>query len=343
MKPLFKIVFLLLVPAFIGLVSCKRNLAEKEAIASVDKISLTYGNERIFHTFTITNSGEQNLSYLIDEQIDWLEVLSNPSGQIQGNSFLEVTCRVSRVGLPRNNYQGVLNVNTGAGDFTIDVFMMVDMFAITFINPVFSTIELIADTVDFAGANAALKRNIGAGDSVQFGFFSLPSMVAYYGQTYGTYTDGSQLGLTMEWEGLSQLANIQKPRFVMDISKAYFHLSIINTFQILTPLFINPGTPFEKIENIFISQSPIPQPIGYYQALGNTSIRAFVAGSSSSVTWSNNNHFTLSDSVNQSVVVASYNSDTIPKKAGIIPKYLTKSRFSSDGYGTLIRITGKEK
>jgi hypothetical protein len=343
MKPLYKIVLLLIVSALIAAVACKRNFEEADAFALVDKISLSYGNERIFNTFTITNTGQQNLNYLIDEELEWLEVMTATTGNIEGNTALEVTCRVTRSGLARNNYHGVVNVKTGTGDFSIDVFMMVDMFPVTFINPVFSTIELFADTVEFSGTNAALHRNIGAGDSVQFGFFSRPALMAYYGQTSGMYTDSTQLGLTMEWNGSRQIGNIEQPRFVMDISKAYFHLSIINTFQVLTPLFINPGTQFEIIENIFIPQNTLPQPIGYYQALGNTSIRALVAGSSSSVTWSNNNHFTLSDTVNQSVVVASYNSDTIPKKSGFIPEIITQSHNLSDGYGTLIRISGKEK
>jgi hypothetical protein len=322
--------------------SCKRNFAETDAFAVVDKISLTYGNERIFHTFTITNTGEKNLNYLIDEDIEWLEIASNPSGQIPGNSYLEVTCRVSRTGFSRNNYQGVINVKTGTGDFTIEVFMMVDMFAVTFINPVFSTIELFFDTIEFQGNEAPFRRLIGTADSIQFGFFSKPAVAAYYGQTSGRYADSSQLGLAMEWKGSQILTNIQNPRFSLNISKAYFHLSILNTFQVLTPLFVNPGTPFEKIENIYISQSPLPQPIGYYQALGNTSIRAFVAGSSSTVTWSNFNHFTLSDTINQSVLVASYNSDTIPQKSVSLPPRLNHLTVVCDD-NQVIRILGHEK
>jgi hypothetical protein len=343
MKPFYKIAFVLLVSALIAVVACKRNFEQADAFAVVDKISLSYGNERIFNTFTITNTGQQNLNYLVEEEMEWLEVMTAPTGIIEGNTALEITCRVSRSGLARNNYQGVVNVKTGTGDFSIDVFMMVDMFPVTFINPVYSTIGLFADTVEFAGNNATWYRNIGAGDSVQFGFFSRPTLIAYYGQTSGMYTDSTQLGLTMEWNGSRQIGNIEQPRFVMDISKAYFHLSIINTFQVLTPLFINPGTQFETIENIFIPPSALPMPIGYYQALGNTSIRALVSGSSSSVTWSNNNHFTLSDSLNQSVVVASYNSDTIPKKSGFIPEIILQSHNLSEGYGTLIHISGKAK
>ncbi len=342
MKSLHKFLLVLIIPVLFA-AACKRNFTQSEAFAVVDKISLNYGNERIFNTFTITNTGEKSLNYLIEEEIEWLEVMSGNTGSVAGKSSIEITCRVSRIGFLRNNYQGIINILTGTGEFSIDVFMMVDMFPVTFINPVFSTIELFVDTIDFSGTNANWFRKIGIGDSAQFGFYNKPARIAYYGQTYGTYSDNSQLGLLMEWNGSRLLNNIDNPRFVMDISKAYFHLSIINTFQILTPLFINPGTQFEIVENIFIAQSPLPQPIGYYQALGNTSIRALVAGSSSSVTWSNNNHFTLSDTVNQSVVVASFNSDTIPKKSVFVPDIFTKPVDYNADYGTLIYIRGVEK
>jgi len=346
-KLMKSVISIFLVSAILGTIflsaSCKRSFSKKEAFALVDKISLSYGNNRIFNTFTITNAGDEALNYFVDEQIDWLEVASNKVGKVPGNSSLEITCRVSRVGLPQNNYYGLINIQTPTGNFRIEVFMMVDMFPVTFINPVFSTIAILVDTVEFQGANADFKRMIGTGDSTQFGFFAKPALIAYYCQTSGRYSDSTQLGLLMEWKGSRLLNNIPNPRFSLDISKAYFHLSIINTFQVLTPLIVNPGTPFEVLENIYISQSAIPQPIGYYQALGNSSIRAFIPGSSSSITWSNNNHFVLPETINQSVVVASYNSDTITKKMSPIPFKVISNLHMTIDSERIIRLFAEEK
>lgn len=296
---------------------CTKKLDNTAASAVLDKISIHYGNDRIYNGFTLGNTGEENLSYQVIEEIPWLEV-ANPNGQVSGKSSIAVTCVATRTGLPQGNYSGKLTVMTSSEDFTLDIYMNVNMFLVTFINPVHTTINLRFDTVLISPDTSRISRNIGKNDSVQFGFFQPPDVITYYAQTSGRYTDSTQLGLLMEWEGQQFINQPEMPRYSLDISKAFFHLSIINANQVLSPLYVNAGSQFEMIENIFVFQSSEPLPIGYYHALENTVIRAFVAGESSTITWSNNGQFELPFTINQAVVIDTYSNDTIKKKAAVL-------------------------
>lgn len=320
--------------------SCRKKTSDTEAFAVLDKIALNYANNRIYNEFTLSNTGQKTLSYQVDEQIDWLEV-TNPIGELAGRSDIDIVCKVNRSGLPKNNYSGKIYLYTNNGDFTIDVYMMVDMYLVTFINPVFTTIALKIDTLIFSTDTNLYAKNIGKNDSAQFGFFSRPELVTYFAQTSGRYTDSTQLGLTMTWEGQKILNGLQTPRLFLDISKAYFHLSIINNNQVLNPLYVNAGTPYEFLENIYVYQSSDPLPIGYYHALANTLIRAYVAGASTSVTWSNGGQFTLPFTINQSVVIDTYSNDTIKKKSYQITNQAFNLQNISRNYGDVINIFSK--
>jgi len=317
--------------------SCRKKTSDTEAFAVLDKIALNYANTRIYNELTLSNTGQKTLSYQVNEEIDWLEI-TNPMGELDGRSNVEIVCKVNRTGLPKNNYSGKINLYTNNGDFTIDVYMMVDMYLVTFINPVFTTIALKIDTLLFSTDTNLYAKNIGKNDSAQFGFFSPPELVTYYAQTSGRYTDSIQLGLSMTWEGQKSLSGLQTPRLFLDISKAYFHLSIINNNEVLNPLYINAGTPYEFLENVFVYQSSDPLPVGYYHALANTLIRAYVAGASSSVTWSNGGQFTLPFTINQSVIIDTYSNDTIKKKSYPIASQYFDQQEISRNYGDVIDL-----
>lgn len=321
----------------LSVTSCRKNSFQADAFAVVDKVSLSFGNIRIYNGFEITNTGDKSLNYQIDEQIDWLEI-SNPTGQVAGNSSTEITCKVSRTGLPQQNYHAVIAVNTSTGSFTIDVFMMVDMYLLTFINPVFTTINLKIDTTLSTTDTSLFTRRIGKNDSIQFGFFTPPGLVVYYAQTFGQYTDSTQLGLKMEWKGNKFLENLENPRLFLDVSKAYFHLSIMNVFEVLNPLFVNAGSQYEFIENIFIYQSSNAFPIGYYHAFNNTTIRAYIVGSSSALTWSNGGQFTFPNTINQSVLLETYNGDTLKKKSFPAEFIYPHRQDISRHYGDVIEL-----
>ncbi len=317
------VIFLVIFVLMIIHPGCRKRFDKRDASAVVDRISMHYGNVRIFNGFTLGNVGEENLSYQVTEEISWLEV-ANANGQVSGQSQIEITCVASRQNLPQGNYSGELNILTSAEDYTMDVYLNVDMFLITFINPAYSTINIRIDTVLVSADTNKFSRNIGKNDSVQFGFFQPPDVITYYAQTSGRYTDSTQLGLMMDWEGQQFLNPEINPRYSLDVSKAYFHLSIINNNEVLNPLYINAGTQYEMIENIFIFQSTGPLPIGYYRALNNTVVRAFVAGQSTSITWSNNGQFEIPFTANQQVIIDTYSSDTTAMKSiskFVRPKY----------------------
>jgi len=326
------LIFAIILIAAFG--SCRKELAKSEAFAVVDKIALSYGNKRIFHSFEIKNTGDKTLSYRLEEQSEWLEI-STMQGEISGKSSLAITGKISRIGLPRGNYQSVIKVFTSTGDFDISVFMNVEMYLLTFINPVYTTINLRFDTLLLSPDTNRFVRRIGKQDSVQFGFFAPPPLIVYYAETYGRYSDSTQLGLKMQWKGNRFLETNENPRLFLDVSKAFFHLSIINNFHVLNPLYVNAGSPVEFLENIFIYQSSDPLPIGYYHARNNTVIRAYITGSTSAITWSNGAQFTLTDTVNQSVIVSSFNNDTIGMKTRPIRKH---NSDISRRYGKVIRL-----
>jgi len=112
--------------------SCRKKTSDTEAFAVLDKIALNFANNRIYNEFTLTNTGQKTLSYQVDEQIDWLEI-TNPMGDLAGRSEVDIICKVNRSGLPKNNYSAKLYLYTNNGDFTIDVYMMVDMYLVTFL------------------------------------------------------------------------------------------------------------------------------------------------------------------------------------------------------------------
>ncbi|MCF8364649.1 MAG: hypothetical protein K9H16_02625 [Bacteroidales bacterium] len=321
-------------------VSCYKRLAETEAFAVIDKFAVNFGNDRIFNEVTLSNTGEKLLNYQVDEQIDWLEI-SNPTGSVTGRSEVEIICKVNRSGLYQNNYTGKFYLFTGTGNFTIDVFMMVDMHLVTFINPVFSTIRLQIDTIFPSPDTNLFLINVGKNDSAQFGFFTLPESITYLAKTSGRYTDSTQLGLEMKWEGQKFLNGQENIRLFLDISKAYFHLSIINNNQVLNPIYVNAGTSFEFLENIFVYQSSNALPVGYYHALQNTLIRAYVAGSSSTITWSNGGQFTLPFTINQSVIIDTYSNDTTKKKSYRVNYENVWEPVISRNYGNVTEIFSK--
>lgn len=318
--------------------ACRKDLTETEASAVVDKIALHYGNTRVFNGVKLRNAGEKPLTYQVVEDIPWLEV-ANPQGELAGRGQIEITCRANRPGLSQGNYSGELELKTGTGNFTLDVYLNVEMYLVTFINPVYTTIDLRFDTLLLSPDTNRFSRKIGKNDSVQFGFFTPPDVVTYYAETFGRYSDTTQLGLVMDWEGNQPLNSQQMPRFYLDVSKAYFHLSIINNNEVLNPLYVNAGSPFETLENIFIFQSSEPLPIGYYHALNNTVIRAIVAGSPSSITWSNNGQFELPFTKNQAVVIDTYSNDTTAQKTVSI-KYIPNPQTNmSRNRGHVISLT----
>jgi len=186
----------------------------------------------------------------------------------------------------------------------------VDMFLVTVINPVFTTINIEVDSTLNKKTSGTYIRKIGINDSTQFSFFEKPDLFSFFAQTYGIYTDSTQLGVEMKWEEVVIVENDTIPRIFLNVSSTYFFLSIINNFETLSPLYVNAGNAFEIVENIFIFQSSDPLPVGYYHALENTAIRAMYYGGTESVTWTQGAQYTFPYTDNQSVTISNYQPDT---------------------------------
>ncbi len=298
--------------------ACKKSVQKTRAQSHIDKTSLSFGNQTNSRTLIISNRGEQPLSYSLTENTDWLDI-SNPGGTIGGRQQQSVELTVDRTGLAQNEYSTLIEITTSDRDYQVPVYMAVDMFLVTVVNPSSTTIHIAVDT-GYALRGNNYTRQIGSSDSTQFAYFTAPDLFAFYACTFGIYTDSTQLGMKIEWDDVYVIKENVTPRVVLDVSPEYFFLNIINPFKTLNPLYVNTGTPYESIENIFIYQSTRPLPVGYYRALPNTVIRAIAYDGASSVTWTNGDQFSLPFTPNQSITIENYLSDTTKSSRPVIGK-----------------------
>lgn len=323
--------------------SCKKRVDELPPTTKIDILSLSFGNTKTTANFTISNSGEQTLDFEITEEIPWLG-LNKTKGQVAGKSSEYITVTADRQGLPKNRYEGVISIKTNDKTTDIIAYLTVDMFLVTVINPVFTTIEIEVDSSKNKLADDNFSRLIGAGDSTQFSYFDNPKRFIYFAQTSGLYTDSTILGKQMEWTDILDVEQSHMPRIFLNVPKEYFFLSIINTFQNLFPLYVNAGTVYEEVENIVIFQSADPLPIGYYPAFDSTVVRAFVYGSSLSVTWSQGDQFNFPFTQNQAIVLKNYLSDTVKSSAPIKHyQLLPSTTIFNRNYGDIIDVFGRAK
>jgi len=336
-------VFLLFILILLTNLSCKKSVNDLPARTKIDVISLSFGNAKTTGNFTIQNTGQQILSYAITEDIPWLE-LDKTNGKIAGKSFEPINATVNRDGLSQNRYEGTVRISTNDKTTILTAYLTVDMFLVTVVNPVFTTIKIDVDSSKFKTAENNYSRLIGAGDSTQFSYFEKPDLFIYYAQTSGIYTDSTLLGLKMEWDDILIVGQTAIPRIFLDVPKEYFFLSFINPLQNLYPLYVNAGSSFEKLENIVISQSSEPMPVGYYQALENTVVRAFVYGSSLSVTWSQGVQFNFPFTKNQDITLENYLNDSTGKSSPVRHYQLLPPREIFDKhYGDVIEVMGSCK
>jgi len=277
----------------------------------------------------------------LEENISWFSAVKT-SGSIEGGGSDTVVVSVDRAGLSQNQYDGLVTINTNNKIHDIEVYMNVDMFQVTVINPVFTPISIEVDTSFNKSGSNVWKRQINAGDSTQFGYFQKPDLFVFYAWTQGIYGDTTKLGLKMEWDEVVVPGNEEIPRIFLNVSNQYFFLSILNIFQTLSPLWVNAGTQYEMTENIIIYQRTFPLPIGYYRALQNTLIRAMILGGSSQVTWINGSQFDLPFTENQNIIVENYNSDTIKSSSfdGRFKNLIQKTSLNHE-YGDVIDFFGK--
>jgi hypothetical protein len=337
------LVYSFLILVIVANFSCKKRVDELPATTKIDIISLSFGNTKTIAIFTISNSGQQTLDFDITENITWLG-LDKTKGQVAGKSSETITVTANRQGLPKNRYEGVISIKTNDKTTDIIAYLTVDMFLVTVINPVFTTVKIEVDSSKNKLAEDNYARLIGAGDSTQFSYFDNPNRFIYFAQTSGLYTDSTILGQQMEWTDILDVEQSHLPRIFLNVPKEYFFLSIINTFQNLFPLYVNAGTAYEEVENIVIFQSSEPLPIGYYQAFDSTVVRAFVYGSSLSVTWSQGDQFNFPFTQNQAIVLKNYLSDTLKSSVPIKHfQLLPSTGIFNRNYGDVIDVFGRGK
>lgn len=333
------IIWIILLSVILIWTGCKKAVEETRPEAALDRVSLSFGNAVSSRQITITNQGEKTLTYFFTEDIPWLEIQPN-TGEVEGLQSRSVTLNVDRTGLEKNRYAGNILLETNDRNITIPVYMAVDMFLVTVINPAFTTIRIETDSTKAVNTP---ERLISPADSTQFAYFGAPTYFIFSAYTSGTYADSTVLGLTMEWQDIYVIKEDEIPRIVLNVPEDYFFLRIINTFETLNPLYVNSGTPQEMVENIFIYQKAEPQTIGYYHALPNTVIRGFEFSGSSSIVWINGDQFEFSFTVNQRITLESYLSDSL-KTSPYKNSLIQDPGFTIDrNYGDVVDFFGKAR
>lgn len=336
-----KLTFYLLIFTVLSGISCRKQVSETEANSSIDKVAISFGNNLSESSFNIINRGQKTLTWQLEENLDWFSAIKS-SGSIGGGGSESVVVSVDRSGLPQNQYTGLVTVNTNNKIHEIEVYLNVDMFQVTVINPVFTPISIEVDTSFNKSGNNMWNRQINAGDSTQFGYFEKPDLFVFYAHTQGIYGDTTKLGLRMEWDEVFVPGSEQNPRIFLNVPNEYFFLSVLNPFQTLSPVWINAGTQYEMVENIVIYQSTFTLPVGYYQALQNTLIRAMILGGNSQVTWINGDQFALPFTDNQAIIIENYNSDSVKYTPvdGRHKNQIPKAGINHE-YGDVIDFFGK--
>lgn len=313
-KIVFSLIFLLtLLICYSG---CRKNVSKLPARVKVDKVSLCFGNDITEGKFTISNLGEKDLTYTIVEDMPWMK-LSKTEGTLGKRVSEDITVTVNRDGLVKNHYEGPVQIFTNDKNNTLVIYLDVDMFLITVFNPVYTIIHIEAEETAPLKSSESVIRKISPGDSTQFAYFENPEVFMFTAETYGVYTDDSQLGLVMYWNDVYVVPDDKPLRVFLNVSEDYFFLYIINNYQNLSPLYINSGTSFEMVENIIIYQSSVPLPIGYYRALENTIITSLTYDGYNSITWTQGDQFILPFLPNQQVVIENYLSDTMYKSTPV--------------------------
>lgn len=166
----------------------------------------------------------------------------------------------------------------------------------TFYNSLFTPVDLAVNGSSYV---------IPASESVTVQFATNPGTFHYQAQTSGRTTQGTQVGMLIQWDYDVSTSSSQSTELIL--SSDHFFLKINNKgYSTGGPVYVNYGLLHETVDNISVPSSGLYN-IGYYRAYSNTNVRMYLNGSDYYSYWDQGYHFTLPFTQNQSVTLVNTN------------------------------------
>ncbi|MBE9468268.1 MAG: PKD domain-containing protein [Bacteroidetes bacterium] len=166
--------------------------------------------------------------------------------------------------------------NSGGGDeITKHDFVNI----VEFVNPTYKEIDITVENN---------TKTIELDESVLFGVID-KTTVPYYAKTYGQTSDGTVIGLELEWDNSVDLSEFTL--YNLNVSSEYFFLYMTNYGSgSLSPIYVgydSPSNSKDKTENIVIPNDNKKYGIGYYDAEEGVDVWADRKDSDGTLYWNN--------------------------------------------------------
>lgn len=173
---------------------------DKSPILSISNDTLDFGQISTSKVFTISNSGDADLSWSITSGTSsWIDSYSPDSGTILADSS-EVTLTIDRTGLASGTYSAEIYITSNGGDDTVFVTMAVPVVEIPVLSP--ST-----NTIDFGAINTIGTFIISNSGNIDLSW-SITSdnsswLVSISPESGTILTDSSEVTITIDRIGLA--------------------------------------------------------------------------------------------------------------------------------------------
>ena len=267
--------------------------AAPELALDLDYIKFTSTTAQDY--FTLYNDGGEDLDFLLQTEASWLQ-FTPELGTIPSGGEQRIYVDVDRTGLASGVYAAEISIISNGGDATVDLDMDVAVYSVTFFNPVYTPIEILASGFD--------PVVIDAGERYSFLFNDNPLTFAYSASTSGQTNLGTPLGIEILWEEDIDVSTYDSPTFNLNISADYFFMAVKNSGNYYLDLWsINYGTDFQVDDDFYIPNDGVEYAVAYYDAFEDTDIYARLAGSGYDVKWTQGVEFLFPWTENQYILL----------------------------------------
>ncbi|MCD6091521.1 MAG: hypothetical protein J7J72_08480 [Bacteroidales bacterium] len=266
------------------------------AILALDLDYLKFSTNSLQNYFTLYNDGSEDLNFLLQTEASWIQ-FSQEIGTIAINNEQKIYVNVDRTALLPGIYSAEINITTSGGNAILDVDMDVEVYSITFFNPVYTAIEIKTSRYD--------PIVVDPGERYSFVFNNNPSSFRYSANTIGETAEGNPLGVRINWEETIDVSDFDSPTFNLNVSSDYFFMAVKNTGNYNLEMWsVNYGNDFQIDDDFNIPNDGIEYGVAYYEAFEDTDIYARLSGTSDDVKWSQGVEFVFPWTENQYILLS---------------------------------------
>jgi len=305
-------------------------------ILAMDLDYLKFAKNSTGDYFTLYNDGTEALNFLLQSDASWLQ-FSPEVGTISSGSEQRINVTVDRTGLYGGVYAAEISITSNGGNAILNVDMDVNVYSITFFNPVYTPIEIQSPAFDPA--------IIDPGERFSYVFNNNPLSFQYSASTIGETDNGDPLGVRILWDETIDVSAYDAPTFNLNVSADYFFMAVKNSGNYYLDLWsVNYGTDYQVDDDFFIPNDGVEYGVAYYDAFTDTDIYARLSGTSDDVVWRQGIEFLFPWTDNQYILlennfkksaVARPNlkaSSKVPSKVNQFVKPIEKPKGSIDLY-----------